>query len=148
MADGRGCWSCLGWRWPRPPPGAGAAADPPAERAPLVLCPGVCGTQLGVRPAGTTGDGERCWVTLASSDVNYKRLRGRYSAETGRVELLTPGFEVAIPQGQDASGLYAISGAQTHCRIHWFPRGAARGRAAGLLPLTRLFRPCHCSAGS
>ena len=39
------------------------------------------------------------------------QLWGKYSKDSGQVELLTPGKEVCIPQGQDASGLYPISGA-------------------------------------
>ena len=37
------------------------------------------------------------------------QLWGKYSSKSGRVELLAPGQEVCVPQGQDPSGLFAIS---------------------------------------
>lgn len=39
-----------------------------------------------------------------------RQLWGKYSSKSGRVELLTPGQEVCVPQGQDESGLFAVSG--------------------------------------
>ena len=40
----------------------------------------------------------------------FRQLWGKYSSKSGRVELLTPGQEVCVPQGQDESGLFAVSG--------------------------------------
>ena len=45
------------------------------RRAPLLLVPGVCGTQLAVRPEGEAGDGVRCWVSLrGGADAAYQKV--------------------------------------------------------------------------
>ncbi|KAI3429659.1 hypothetical protein D9Q98_005744 [Chlorella vulgaris] len=87
-----------------PPP------PPPPPQNPLLLVPGVCGTQLAVRKSGSSGDGDRCWVNVRDgADEVYRKLWGRYEHSSGRVQLLTPDMEVCVPEGGDDSGLFAVS---------------------------------------
>lgn len=46
---------------------------------------------------------------LRSADASFQRLWGRYSQDSGRVELLAEGQEACVPTGGDPSGLYPIS---------------------------------------
>lgn len=142
--------------WP-PWPLSGGGGDPPPAPAPAPLClvPGICGTQLAVRPAGAGNDddGERCWVKLRSADASFQRLWGRYSRQSGRVELLAEGDEACVPSGGDPSGLYPITGACLRGRAaRLVERAAARAAAAGaasFCPCThaRGAAPRLCSAG-
>lgn len=52
-----------------PPP------PPPPPQNPLLLVPGVCGTQLAVRKSGSSGDGDRCWVNVRDgADEVYRKV--------------------------------------------------------------------------
>lgn len=76
---------------------AGAGSAPPRARSPAWRA----GRML--RPASAPP------VLFPSLPAPPVQLWGKYSSRSGRVELLLPGQEVCVPQGQDQSGLFAIS---------------------------------------
>eukprot|EP00892_Ulva_mutabilis_P012209 jgi/Ulvmu1/9360/UM050_0112.1 len=99
------------FHWPWKP------EDVPEPTNPILLIPGICGTQLAVRDkADESKDvASRVWVCIEHADKEYRQLWGRVDEGTGHLELLDEAQEVCIPQKdptkdpvEDDGGLFPV----------------------------------------